>query len=80
MIVYEATKSQFLDHILNDQLTMEIYNNYRKKIGKTSKSEIRSWDNSMQYMYKVLQTDEIQNQVLRLSIKCQQHRKGLTLF
>lgn len=59
MIVYEATKSQFLDHILNDQLTMEIYNNYRKKIGKTSKSEIRSWDNSMQYMYKVLQTDEI---------------------
>ncbi len=59
MIVYEATKSQFLDHILNDQLTMEIYNNYRKKIGKTSKNEIRSWDNSMQYMYKVLQTDEI---------------------
>lgn len=59
MIVYEATKGEFLDHILNDQLTMKIYENYQKKIGRTSKNEIRSWDNSMQYMYKVLSTDEI---------------------
>lgn len=59
MIVYEATKGEFLDHILNDQLTMKIYENYKKKIGGTSQNEIRSWDNSMQYMYKVLQTNEI---------------------
>ena len=59
MIIYEATKGEFLDHILNDQLTMKIYENYQKKIGRTSKNEIRSWDNSMQYMYKVLSTDEI---------------------
>ncbi len=59
MIVYEATKGEFLDHILNDQLTMKIYENYKKKIGHTSRNEIRSWDNSMQYMYKVLQTNEI---------------------
>ena len=50
MIVYEATKSEFLNHILNDELTMKIYENYQKKIGRTSKNEIRSWDNSMQYM------------------------------
>lgn len=61
MIIYEATKVEFLNHILNDELTMKIYENYRKKIGHTSKNEIRSWDNSMQYMYKVLQTDEIPN-------------------
>ena len=59
MIVYEATKSEFLNHILNDELTMKIYENYQKKIGRTSKNEIRSWDNSMQYMYKVLSTDDI---------------------
>ena len=59
MIVYEATKGEFLEHILNDQLTMKIYENYKKKIGRTSQNEIRSWDNSMQYMYKVLQTNEI---------------------
>ena len=61
MIIYEATKVEFLNHILNDELTMKIYENYRKKIGYTSQNEIRSWDNSMQYMYKVLQTDEIPN-------------------
>lgn len=59
MIVYESTKELFLNDILNDQLTMKIYENYKKKIGHTSRNEIRSWDNSMQYMYKVLQTNEI---------------------
>ena len=32
MIVYEATKSEFLNHILNDELTMKNYENYHKKI------------------------------------------------
>ncbi|MGP4079999.1 DNA/RNA helicase domain-containing protein [Pseudalkalibacillus sp. R45] len=59
MIVYEATKSEFLSDVFEDQLVPNICNNYNTKIGKINESEVRSWDNSMQYMYRVLMDNEI---------------------
>lgn len=54
MIVYEAVKNEFLEDVFNDKLTTNIINNFKNKIGKVNESEVRSWDNSMQYMYRVL--------------------------
>ncbi|TDB53768.1 DUF2075 domain-containing protein [Bacillus sp. CBEL-1] len=59
MIVYEATKQEFLTDIFDDRLVNNICNNYNEKIGKVNQSEVRSWDNSMQYMYRILSDRDI---------------------
>lgn len=59
MIVYEATKEEFCDSVLVGSITDEIYDVYKEKIGKSAKSQIRSWENSMEYMYKVLNDSKI---------------------
>lgn len=62
MIVYESTKDIFLDAVLKDSIVDKIYENYRKIFRKnTSESEIKSWKNSMQYMYKILIDENIPN-------------------
>ncbi|WP_170006394.1 DUF2075 domain-containing protein [Bacillus fonticola] len=61
MIVYEATKSEFLSDVFDDELVQNICSNYNAKIGRINEREIRSWDNSMQYMYRVLNDTEIPN-------------------
>lgn len=59
MIVYEATKREFMDHVERDEIAVKIYESYKDKIGRTAESEINSWNNSMNYMYKVLNTSAI---------------------
>ena len=59
MIVYEATKAEFVDSVFSGSITDEIYDIYQQMIGKSPKSQIRSWENSMQYMYRVLEDSEI---------------------
>src|SRR6056297_3316183 len=55
MLVYESTKSDFLDDVLEDQLVPEIKRGYESQgIGIGNESEVRSWENSFQYIYKVL--------------------------
>src|SRR5690625_2481927 len=61
MIIYEAIKADFLEDVFNDQLTNNIIENFNTKIGKVNESEVRSWDNSMQYMYRVLMDEAIPN-------------------
>lgn len=61
MIVYEATKNEFLTDVFEDQLVNNICNNYNEKIGRINEREVRSWDNSMQYMYRVLSDRDIPN-------------------
>ena len=61
MIVYEATKAEFIDSVFSGSITDEIYDIYQKKIGKSGKSQIMSWENSMQYMYNVLNDSTIPN-------------------
>jgi uncharacterized protein len=59
MIVYEATKAEFLDDVLHDELVENISRNYNSKIGLINKSEVRAWNISMQYMYRVLSDTDI---------------------
>lgn len=59
MIVYEATKNEFLQDVFNDELVSNICHNFTEKIGSINEKEVRAWDNSMQYMYRVLSDDEI---------------------
>lgn len=61
MIVYEATKGEFIDSVFSGSITDEIYEIYQQKIGKSGRSQIMSWENSMQYMYRVLEDSEIPN-------------------
>lgn len=62
MIIYESTKGEFMEHVTDDTIVSCIHKNYIDKMGKdTSKSEIESWNNSLMYMYKVLNTKDIPN-------------------
>ena len=60
MIVYSATKSEFRDHVRNNRIESVILAGFQRYLGhSTSRSEIDSWKNSMQYMSNVLDDDEI---------------------
>ncbi len=60
MIVYDGLKSDFLQSCENDSIAVEIEENILKKMGRhTAKSEFRSWENSLNYMYKVLNDRDI---------------------
>src|SRR3989344_1064771 len=61
MLIYEGTKNQFCNSVLNDTISDEIYEAYQRKIGNISKKEVSAWSDSMQYMYKVVQSEEIPN-------------------
>lgn len=60
MIVYDGIKTDFLNSCENDSIAIEIEENILSKLGRhTPKSEFRSWENSLNYMYKVLNDDAI---------------------
>ncbi len=60
MIVYEGLKSDFLHSVESDTIALEIEQSILTKMGKhTVENEFLSWDNSMQYMYKVMNDPEI---------------------
>lgn len=60
MIVYQATKAEFADDVLTDQIEHRILEFFRKNLKRsTSRSEIESWKNSMLYMHKVLNDPSI---------------------
>ena len=55
MLIYTATKKEFNDDVISNCISDKILSSYKHKMGKnTNKSEIRSWQNSMQYMNNVL--------------------------
>ena len=55
MIVYDGLKSDFLHSVENDTIAMEIERNIIRRMGlHVSKSEFQAWNNSLNYMYKVL--------------------------
>ncbi|MCR5888347.1 DUF2075 domain-containing protein [Hymenobacter sp. J193] len=60
MIVYQKTKSKFLEDVLNNNVEEVIQDLVLKKLGrKTGQPEINSWRNSMMYMDKVLSDAQI---------------------
>ena len=60
MIVYSGTKTDFLNAVEEDSIAEEIEKNiYEKMHRSTGRSEFRSWENSLEYMYKVLNDTSI---------------------
>lgn len=60
MIVYQSTKADFSNDVLTDQIEIKILDFFKKQLNhSTSKKEIDSWRNSMQYMDKVLNDSSI---------------------
>ena len=60
MIIYRATKKQFVDDVFNNTIADNIDEAFYEHLGRhTSPNEIRSWQNSMQYMSRVVNTPEL---------------------
>lgn len=59
MIVYEATKDEFINHVFMDKVVDKIQETYTEKIGRVNERELRSWENSLQYMSRVLSDKQI---------------------
>ena len=64
MIVYEATKQLFVEDVVQDRIEENIDKKFYEKMGyHTSGSERKAWNNSMQYMMKVLIDNNIPRNV-----------------
>ena len=61
MLVYEGIKSDFINDVNLNMIVDKIYDRYRQFFGRTSESQLNSWNNSMQYMRGVLDDQEIPN-------------------
>ena len=59
MIVYQDTKKQFIEDVDLNQIVNKIYEEYIPRFGHTTESQLRAWQNSMQYMRGVLNTEQI---------------------
>ena len=55
MLVYSATRAEFTRDVFSNQIEQKILDAFALRLGyRTSKSEIESWKNSMQYMNNAL--------------------------
>ena len=60
MLIYEGTKDNFMISVEQDTIAVEIENNiYERMHRHTAKNEFRAWENSLEYMYKVLNEQDI---------------------
>jgi DUF2075 family protein/DNA replication protein DnaC len=60
LIIYQATKTQFLQHAWHDDIEDVVSRHFRSATGKgVGRSEIQSWKHSLLEMAKVLQDEEI---------------------
>ncbi len=62
MIVYASTKSGFIEDVLSNRIDDKILTLFKRYLHhSTSRSEVESWRNSMQYMHNVLAKSRIPN-------------------
>ena len=60
MLVYNGTKNDFMNSVENDTIAYEIQQKLIESMNRhTARNEFMSWENSLQYMYKVLNDKEI---------------------
>jgi len=59
MLVYQAVKSEFMEHVEQGVIVDRIRHAYEQRVHRAPETEIRSWHNSMQFMYMALNTDDI---------------------
>ena len=55
MLVYEGNEAEFMKSVDGDTIALEIEARILEVMNRhTAKNEFRAWENSLQYMYKVL--------------------------
>ncbi|NTU71891.1 MAG: DUF2075 domain-containing protein [Coriobacteriia bacterium] len=59
MLVYQATKADFVDDVTNDAIVERITEVFEERIHRVNVAEVNSWRNSMQFMHNVLIAPEI---------------------
>lgn len=60
MIIYSGSKQRFMDEVEDDTIAQTVRDSILAKMHrKTGEAEFRSWKNSLEYMYKVLNDDDI---------------------
>lgn len=60
MIIYSGNKRDFMDEVLNDTIAYSIRDSiFEKMHRRTGVAEFNSWTNSLEYMYKVLNDQDI---------------------
>lgn len=59
MLVYQATKREFMDDVEADAIADHITAAFERKLHRANPAEVTSWRNSMEYMYKVLNTPAV---------------------
>ena len=59
MIVYDGIKTDFMNDVRDNLICNKIYEQYQKYFGRTNESQMKSWQNSMQYMRNILDSDQI---------------------
>jgi DUF2075 family protein len=60
MIIYQSSKEEFINNVLDSEIDQIISRSFKAKALSTpSKSELRSWRNSLSYMQQVLNDQEI---------------------
>ena len=60
MIIYSGSKAKFMANVEDDTIAYKIRDSiFQKMHRKTPDAEFRSWVNSLEYMYKVLNDNEI---------------------
>jgi DUF2075 family protein len=71
MIVYQATKNTFSDHVLSGEVEKIILRKFNERLNhSTSAKEVESWRNSLMYMDKVLADVNIPGDT-GVTIECQ---------
>lgn len=64
MIIYQASKNQFIADVLQNEIEKKILISFVRETGRsTGKSEIDSWRNSMMYMNNIINDPEIPEDV-----------------
>ncbi len=59
MLVYQATKTKFMDDVDRDVIVDEVTRSFERLLHRANPREVTSWKNSLEYMYKVLNTADI---------------------
>ncbi|MGN0905933.1 MAG: hypothetical protein ACI4NM_02195 [Bullifex sp.] len=63
MIIYKATKKDFIKDCRTGRIADAVKYEYEKHIGRANKAEIKAWDSSLKCMASVLDTDSIDDYV-----------------
>lgn len=59
MIVYDGIKTDFMNDVRDNLICNKIYEQYQKYFGHTNEAQMKSWQNSMQYMRNILDSEDI---------------------